>query len=161
VLQRRHGNRPLADRRFYITDLRPGAPGASASCRVRGGVDEVGFDGIHMDQYGFPKWSYDAAGAAVDLATRSRASSTRPRTRGATREGAAVLFNAVNDWPIEEVAPSDQAAVYIEVWPPHDRYRDLVDLIRRARDLSGKQAILAAYLEAVPRGGPAPSVRRS
>src|SRR5690606_7873208 len=61
--------------------------------------------------------------------------------------GAAVIFNTVNDWPLDRVARSDQAAIYIEVWSPHDTYRDLVMLVRRARELSGKQAILAAYLK--------------
>src|SRR5690606_12186300 len=60
--------------------------------------------------------------------------------------GAAVIFNTVNDWPLDRVARSDQAAIYIEVWSPHDTYRDLVMLVRRARELSGRQAILAAYL---------------
>ena len=66
-----------------------------------------------------------------------------------------MIFNAVNDWPLTTVAGSDQAAVYIEVWSPHDTYRDLVALVRRARAASGKQAILAAYLRAFHEPGSA------
>jgi dextranase len=40
------------------------------------------------------------------------------------------------------------AATYIEVWEPHTRYRDLYELVRRARTLRpDKPAILAAYLQ--------------
>lgn len=134
---------------FYITDLRPQALWRERILReFEGSVREVGFDGIHMDQYGFPKWAYDAAGNAVDVAACFPSLIDEAVLRvEAEREGAAVLFNAVNNWPLRQVVKTHQAAVYIEVWPPHDHYRDLVELVRRARDLSGKQVILAAYLE--------------
>lgn len=134
---------------FYITDLRPGAPWREHILdEFQGAVQQVGFDGIHMDQYGFPKWSYDYEGTSVNLAEHFSGLIDEAAARASEqRDGAAVLFNAVNNWPIERIAESNQAAVYIEVWPPHDDYRDLLNLIRRARDLSGKQVILAAYLE--------------
>jgi dextranase len=140
---------------FYITDIRPGAPWREHILgEFEAAVGAAGFDGIHMDQYGFPKWSYDAGGNPVSLAEHFSGLVDESAARVARlREGAAVIFNAVNNWPIERIAASDQAAVYIEVWPPHEEYRDLVDLIRRARDLSGKHAILAAYLEPFREGG--------
>jgi dextranase len=65
----------------------------------------------------------------------------------AAQPGAGVIFNAVENWPIETVAPTTQDAVYIEVWPPDVSYNDLRRLIREGRRLSGgKQVILAAYL---------------
>lgn len=140
---------------FYITDLRPGAPWREhILAEFEAAVRDVGFDGIHMDQYGFPKRSYDASGEPVDLAEHFPGLIDEAAARvSRQRPSAAVLFNAVNNWPVERVAPSDQAAVYIEVWPPHDRYRDLVELVRRARDLSGKHVVLAAYLEPFREGG--------
>lgn len=133
---------------FYITDLRPGAWRERIVGEFEAAVGEVGFDGIHMDQYGFPKLAYDASGELVDLAATFPGLIDEAARRVAElRDGAAVIFNAVNDWPIHTVAGSDQAAMYIEVWSPNDAYRDLVGLIRRARELSGKQAILAAYLK--------------
>lgn len=140
---------------FYITDLRAGSGWRE---RILGeyeeAVREVGFDGIHMDQYGVPKSGFDQRGAFVDLADTipDMIDEAAQRLRN-VRDGAGVIFNAVNDWPIDTVAPADQAAVYIEVWPPHERYLDLVRLIRRARDLSGKQVILAAYLKPYVEGG--------
>jgi dextranase len=140
---------------FYITDLRSGSAWREQILgEYEKAVSEVGFDGIHMDQYGFPKWSYDSTGNVVDLGAEFGGLIDEAAGRVTrVKQGAGVLFNAVNNWPVERVAASDQDAVYIEVWPPHDRYRDLVDLVRRARDLSGKHAVLAAYLEPFREGG--------
>lgn len=140
---------------FYITDLRAGSPWREHILQeFEGAVRDVDFDGIHMDQYGFPKWSYDSEGKAVNLAEQFPSLIDDAARRVAEqRESAAVLFNCVNNWPLEQVAGSDQAAVYIEVWPPHEHYRDLVGLIRRGRDLSGKQVVLAAYLDPFKQGG--------
>lgn len=139
---------------FYITDLRPGGWREHIMQEFEAAVHSVGFEGIHMDQYGFPKLAYDAAGVLVNPSEDfpSMIDEAARRVKGVNPE-AGVIFNAVNDWPIDTVAPSDQEAVYIEVWSPHDRYRDLVDLIRRARDLSGKQTILSAYLLPFHDGG--------
>lgn len=58
-----------------------------------------------------------------------------------------MIFNAVDNWPIETVAPTTQDATYIEVWPPYESYSDLQTLILEARRLApAKQVILAAYL---------------
>ena len=78
----------------------------------RDAVRRMGFDGIHLDQYGFPKTAYSASGDLVDLATafpplidRSRAAVV------AARPSAGVIFNAVDNWPIETVASTSQDAV--------------------------------------------------
>src|SRR5579883_2747118 len=60
---------------------------------------------------------------------------------------ARVIFNLVENWPLETVAPTTPDAVYIEVWPPYTSYCDLQQLILGARQLAPeKQVILAAYL---------------
>lgn len=60
---------------------------------------------------------------------------------------AGLIFNAVNNWPIETAAQSDEDCMYIEVWPPNDTYNDLYYLITNAKKLWGnKQVILAAYM---------------
>lgn len=141
---------------FYITDLRPGGWREHILREFEAAVFELGFDGIHMDQYGFPKLAYDSGGALVDLSVDFPSMINEAAARlKVERPNAGVIFNAVNDWPIDTVASSDQEAVYIEVWSPHDSYSDLVDLIRRARDLSGKQTILSAYLKPFHEAGPA------
>lgn len=107
-----------------------------------------GFSGIHMDTYGFPKRVWDKNGHTVDLANEF--TDLINRAAEITRmedENGGVIFNAVNNWPMEAVAQSEQDCVYIEVWPPHDTYHDLYTLVREARIYSGKNVVLAAYLK--------------
>lgn len=111
-------------------------------------VVSFGFAGIHMDTYGFPKLVWDASKKPVGLSDEFAA-----LIRGAAEsvqrvdEDAGVIFNAVNNWPMEAVAGAPQDAVYIEVWPPHDTYYDLYTLIRDARRCADKPVILAAYIK--------------
>lgn len=111
-------------------------------------VGTLGFSGIHMDTYGFPKRIYDAGGNQVLLedAFLPLIDATQKAVCDVD-EGNGVTFNAVNDWPTEKVASGSQDAMYIEVWPPHDTYRDLYLLIRKAKAASGKPVVLAAYME--------------
>lgn len=114
-------------------------------------IEVFDFDGIHMDTYGFPKIAYSNLGGVrkierlneqfPSLIEETRAEITN------VKEGVGVTFNAVSNWAIEEVATSGQDAVYIEVWDPQDRYYHLYQLVNRARELSHKQVILAAYLK--------------
>src|SRR6185437_13440744 len=114
-------------------------------------VREAPFDGLHLDQYGFPKDS--AYGPGPNPKLYDLAEDFPPfidDARVAIREalpGTRVIFNAVENWPIEAVAPTTQDAVYIEVWPPYENYSDLQLLILGARKLAPtKQVILAAYM---------------
>lgn len=115
-------------------------------------LGELGFDGIHIDQYGFPKEALSRAGGVwrlLDVGAEfppfveeasSRAKMVRP-------DGGCV-FNCVNAWPLDAMAAvGSDAATYIEVWEPHVSYRDLYTLVCRARALRpAKRVILAAYL---------------
>jgi dextranase len=134
---------------FYIMNIAPASPWVPLIVEeFAEAVRQMGFDGIHLDQYGFPKTAVTASGEKVDLAEHFPLLIDKAREAVvAARPGAGVIFNAVENWPIETVAPTSQDAVYIEVWPPDDSYNDLRRLIREGRRLSGgKQVILAAYL---------------
>ncbi|MBI3961657.1 MAG: hypothetical protein HY335_02810 [Deinococcus sp.] len=133
---------------FYAMNLTPGHPWTQHILGQYQEAARLGFDGIHLDQYGFAKESCASDGSLVNLASCFPAliNSAAARVRQ-VRPDAGIIFNCVNNWPVHTVANTDQEAVYIEVWPPHDRYRDLAELIRRGRELAkGKQVILAAYL---------------
>lgn len=111
-------------------------------------VKQLGFQGIHMDTYGFPKHVWNSKKEPVSLGK------TFPvliqHASQAVKEADAesgVIFNAVNNWPVEEVAAAPQDAVYIEVWPPHDTYHDLYSLIHKAKQLAQKPVVLAAYMK--------------
>lgn len=114
-------------------------------------IDIFDFDGIHMDTYGFPKIAYSNLGGARKI---ERLNEQFPslikdtkEALGTVKDKASITFNAVSNWAIEEIATSVQDAVYIEVWDPQDRYYHLYQLVCRAKELSHKQVILAAYLK--------------
>ncbi|HET7397862.1 MAG TPA: glycoside hydrolase family 66 protein [Intrasporangium sp.] len=118
--------------------------------QVRDACATMGFDGLHLDQYGDPKLAVTTAGAVVDLAEEL------PALIDAVRDalpGATLIFNNVNDFPTRTTARARQDATYVEVWPPHVEHADLVDLVRAARDVApGRAPILAAYLEPLGSG---------
>ncbi|NUT55127.1 MAG: hypothetical protein HOQ03_03985 [Thermoleophilia bacterium] len=111
---------------------------------LREAVARVGFAGFHLDQYGAPKEALRPDGRVVDLAEGF------PRVidrMAAALPDARLIFNNVNDFPTETTARADQAAVYIEVWPPHDELAHLAGLVSKARLLApDKPVIVAAYL---------------
>lgn len=131
-------------------DPRPGSPWMEHLLAQFGRIlEQTAFDGIHLDQYGDPKQAYDARGNLFDLAQplADAINATSLLVR-AYRPDGAVVFNAVNNWPIETVAPSAEDLVYIEVWPPHIWFQDLHSLILGAQELgNGKPVVLAAYIE--------------
>ncbi|MGX5772859.1 glycoside hydrolase family 66 protein [Microbacterium trichothecenolyticum] len=106
-------------------------------------VDTVGFDGFHLDQYGYPKHAATPDGTAVDVAasfTRliEEVRQTLPDSR--------LIFNNVNDFPTWDTASSPQDAVYIEPWKPVVTLQALANVATRARDVAGGlPVVLAAY----------------
>lgn len=108
---------------------------------------DFGFDGIHMDQYGFPKEAYAKEdGKSVLRKLRDDFPALINDTKAAM-PGNGVIFNAVNNWPVDSVAAAAQDCVYIEVWSPNDTYDDINRLIADAKKYApNKQIILAAYL---------------
>jgi dextranase len=111
-------------------------------------LDALNFDGIHIDQYGDPRFAFDKEGNLIALAPAfaSFIDATKETLCG-KRSDAKVVFNAVNNWPIQAVAPANQDIVYVEVWPPHVTYQDLAAIIDQGRRLSGgKKVVLAAYI---------------
>lgn len=103
-----------------------------------------GFDGIHLDQYGFPKEAISSDGIV------RRLRDDFPVLIHDVKKmlpNSVFIFNAVNNFPIETVAGTAQDCIYIEVWPPNETYYDLYLLIKNAKTLNPmKQVILSAYL---------------
>lgn len=112
----------------------------------------VGFDGFHLDSYGWPKRAYRADGSVCDLNEAFATLLTRiaekvPRSQN--------MFNNVNDFPTWSTTQAPQDATYIEVWAPHTSLAHLGALAERARGFrKGRPPILAAYLS-VYRNAPA------
>jgi dextranase len=149
--------------RFYLQDISAGSPWrAWILGQYERVLQELAFDGIHIDQYGFPKRALSRVGGtwhAVDLAAEfpSFVEAACARLRQ-LRPGGGSIFNCVNAWPLDAMPQvRSDAATYIEVWEPHESYRDLYELIRRARLLrADKAVVLAAYLRSFHPDAPRP-----
>ncbi|GAB3173304.1 hypothetical protein GCM10027059_44070 [Myceligenerans halotolerans] len=106
-------------------------------------VEQVGFDGFHLDQYGYPKHAALPDGTPVDMAGSfvrliKAVHDRLPESR--------LIFNNVNDFPTWDTASAPQDAVYIEPWEPVLTLGALADVVKRARAASGdKPVVLAAY----------------
>lgn len=137
---------------FYINDLRPGS-----SWRTRlldeyaAAIDGFAFDGIHMDTYGPPHTAVAADGEAIDFAALYPALIDEAAERVAkTAPGTRVLFNCVDGFPLDAVAPAPVAALYLELWPPDREFADVVRWIEHAKSLAaGRQVVVAAYAAAL------------
>jgi dextranase len=103
----------------------------------------VGFAGFHLDQYGDPHRALRSDGRELDLAHAFP--QVIHSLRGKLPQ-ARLIFNNVNAFPIWTTASAPQDALYVEVWPPHERLDHLTQTIADARRLAPQKAtILAAY----------------
>lgn len=137
---------------FYIMNIQAGSPWRDHIIgEYRKALEKMGFSGIHMDTYGFPKtaFSHRKEGpewVRLDWELPTLIEETREKL---SRGGADpyLIFNNVGNWPTYSTAAAPQDAVYIEVWEPYDRYCHIARLIDDAKAAGGgKQVILAAYL---------------
>lgn len=104
-----------------------------------------GFDGIHLDQYGYPK---DYASFYLEnneykpyitsKGFREFINELKQQTE------APVIFNYVNNWPKEIQSQAD--AIYIEPWESCNTYEDMYKMIKEAKERSKKDVITAAYI---------------
>lgn len=145
VLHRRSGDAWMLADFLWVMDVSAGSEWSQHIVgQMAGAIRDVGFDGLHLDQYGDPKVALTTSGAVVDLADAFPA--FIDAVRSALPE-AMLIFNNVNDFPTRRTVLANQNATYIEVWTPHDEYSDLVRLVDVARDLAPhRPVIVAAYL---------------
>ncbi len=109
-------------------------------------LEELTFDGLHIDQYGQPHKVFDSSGQPVDLPQAFVSFVDRVKNAHADKS---VVFNAVDNWPIEALCRSRQDFMYIEIWPPSVQYSDLLEIILNAQRLSDrKPVVLALYIPA-------------
>lgn len=114
-------------------------------------IEKAGFDGIHMDTYGFPKIAISKTKGNSKIEYLEELfpvliNDTKEELKK-VKEDVCLIFNNVGNWPLNTVANANQDAMYIEVWKPYERYHHLKEIIAWAKHLSeGKPVILAAYL---------------
>lgn len=132
---------------FYLQDLRPGPWRDRILEEYRQAVRQVGFDGIHADQYGIEDAAYDIHGTPMPWGPAFAGFIDAAQGAVEKAGGSGIIFNFVNNWPIEEAGATRQLCTYIEVWPPHIALGDLYRLVRGARSIAPqRQVILAAYM---------------
>lgn len=134
---------------FYIMNIAANCPWREhIITQYRQAVSKLGFDGIHMDTYGFPKTALNYEGQTVRLAEHF--GSLIEDTRHALESLGKIflIFNNVGNWPVHSVARTPQDAIYIEVWEPYTRYAHLRQIILEAKRSckNQKTVVLAAYL---------------
>jgi dextranase len=137
---------------FYIMNISPESPWHEYIIgQYKNAVEQAGFDGIHMDTYGFPKSGFSRLNGNKKA---ERLEEHLPVLINNTRKAlekinddVCLIFNNVCNWPVGAVAKASQDAIYIEVWNPFERYFHIQHLVERALSLGeGKPVILAAYL---------------
>ncbi len=136
---------------FYIMNVAKGSRWCDHIAeQYKNAILKMGFDGVHMDTYGFPKKALDHNGNMVKL------DEAFPGLIGHVREKLekeglqpCLIFNNVGNWPVYATANAPVNAVYIEVWEPYDRYCHIAEIIKEAKKElhEPKPLILAAYLK--------------
>jgi dextranase len=97
-------------------------------------ADAVGFNGFHIDSYGFPRAGLDKDGRPVDMREAYEAFLACLRAR---RPEDQVSFNQVNGVPSALSLPEGPGFRYCEVWPPNDLWRHLEGLMDRSAGRAG------------------------
>lgn len=97
-------------------------------------ADSIGFNGFHLDTYGFPRAALDMGGQAVEM--RSGYGSFLRAFRSA-RPTDLLSFNQVNGVPSALSLPAEPCFRYCEIWPPNDRWRHFEGLLDRSAGVAG------------------------
>jgi dextranase len=92
-------------------------------------ADTLGFDGFHLDTYGYPRNPLDAGARPLSMRIAYRGFLER---LSAALPSATLSFNQVNGVPSGLELGSLSSFRYVEVWPPNDRWRHLEGLINRS-----------------------------
>jgi dextranase len=101
-------------------------------------LEKTNFDGLHIDQYGEPKKAFDSNGKEIDIpkAFVDFINHQKDKNKGD------VVFNAVGNWPIEDLAKSKADFMYIEVWDFTPTFKDLMQIAVNARKKSGQRPLV-------------------
>ena len=140
---------------LFLVD--PAAPDwqQSFTRQLRESVERIGFDGFHLDQFGYPKRAERPGGESVDVAASFVSLIEAVRT--ALPDGR-LVFNNVNDFPTWATARTTQDAIYIEPWEPTTTLGALSAMVTRARSVAdGKPVAIAAYQHVYDSAGAAES----
>lgn len=92
-------------------------------------MDVLGFDGLHLDTYGYPRDAKSLEGGSVDMDEGYASFVAAVRE---ARPHDVLSFNQVNGVPRGFEPPTSPSFRYVEAWPPNDRWRHLEGLLERS-----------------------------
>jgi dextranase len=97
-------------------------------------ADSIGFDGFHVDTYGYPRLAFDRQGEAIDMRAAYEGFLAFFRSARPTDQ---ISFNQVNGVPSAVKLPTGPGFRYCEVWRPNDEWRHLEALMDRSSGRAG------------------------
>jgi dextranase len=100
-------------------------------------ADAIGFDGFHVDTYGYPRVAFDRHGGGIDMRAAYEGFLAFFR---ASRPSDQISFNQVNGVPSAVKLPAGPGFRYCEVWRPNDEWRHLEGLMDRSSGRAGPLA---------------------
>jgi dextranase len=127
-----------------LTIMNPGDENWQRHWRAahRAALDALGFGGLHLDTYGYPRSAADSGGKPVAMPAAYESFLSMV----AAEFGAEVVsFNQVNGVPAAMRLSSPRRFRYVEVWEPNNSWRHLEGLISRSSDGSDDAVVLALY----------------
>ena len=139
---------------FYLMNIEKGSPWCEHLInQYYLTIKKMGFAGIHMDTYGFPKTAISRLnGRNYSVNLDNEFPTLINNTKNALESkntNPLLIFNNVGNWPVYSTANSKVDAVYVEVWDPYDKYHHIVSIIKDAKQTlkKNKPVIIAAYLK--------------
>ncbi len=106
-------------------------------------ADDLGFDGFHLDTYGYPRVALSVDSEPVSVSDGY--SDFVKAVRGA-RPDDVVSFNQVNGVPRGFEPPTSPGFRYAELWPPNDKWRHFEGLLQRSTGTGTRRGdTLAVY----------------
>jgi dextranase len=99
-------------------------------------ADTLGFNGFHLDTYGYPRAPLNVGGTPVAI---DAAYGSFIRMARAGRPDDVLSFNQVNGVPAGIEPPAAPGFRYVEVWAPNDRWRHLEALMARSAGRGPRQ----------------------
>lgn len=100
-------------------------------------ADAIGFDGFHVDTYGYPRVAQDAGGVAIDSRVAYESFLEFLRT---ARPDDLISFNQVNGVPSAARISGAPDFRYCEIWPPNTEWRHFEGLLDRSAGVAGHLA---------------------
>jgi len=112
-------------------------------------ADSLGFNGFHLDTYGYPRIALSDEGGLVSVYEGYAAFVKAVRE---ARPHDVLSFNQVNGVPRGLEPPTPPGFRYVELWPPNDQWRHFESLLARSAGDAARQGDTLAIYPPVWRG---------